>query len=173
MQGYILAGASAARLCGHHPRRHAGPAAATGYRVSLTLTRAARTGEGGPAVEVPLDGTVYDLDTGRVLEWCPRNNPVRVLLGSLKVRRGAPPCSMHAACTSSCVHHTSALPKNTALALRNEAICEQAGRCFASGILDAPGLPGALAGDLRVQDRAVRAKRRDTRLADEGVWPES
>ena len=42
-------------------------------------------GNGEPAVEVPLDGTVYDLDTGRVLEWCPKNNPIRMLLGSLKV----------------------------------------------------------------------------------------
>ena len=43
------------------------------------------SGNGEPAVEVPLDGTVYDLDTGRVLEWCPKNNPIRMLLGSLKV----------------------------------------------------------------------------------------
>jgi len=48
-------------------------------------------------VEVPLDGTVYDLDTGRVLDWCPRNNPVRMLLGSLKVRDRGTSCSMHAA----------------------------------------------------------------------------
>ncbi|KAK9915717.1 hypothetical protein WJX75_003085 [Coccomyxa subellipsoidea] len=40
--------------------------------------------DGGPAVEVPLDGTVYDLESGKVLEWCPRNNPVRFLLGALK-----------------------------------------------------------------------------------------
>ena len=50
-------------------------------------------------MEVPLDGTVYDLDSGRVLEWCPRNNPVRVLLGSLKVRCGAASGLPHAAGT--------------------------------------------------------------------------
>ena len=44
-------------------------------------------GEGGPAAEVPLDGTVYDLETGKVLVWCPKNNPLRFVLGSLKVRQ--------------------------------------------------------------------------------------
>lgn len=43
------------------------------------------TGDGGPAAEVPLDGTVYDLETGKVLVWCPKNNPLRFVLGSLKV----------------------------------------------------------------------------------------
>ena len=38
----------------------------------------------GPAVEVKLDGTVYDLATGKVMSWCPKNNPVRSLLGALK-----------------------------------------------------------------------------------------
>ena len=48
-----------------------------------------RTGDGGPAAEVPLDGTVYDLETGKVLVWCPKNNPLRFVLGSLKVCRAA------------------------------------------------------------------------------------
>ena len=38
----------------------------------------------GPAVETKLDGTTYDLKTGKVLSWCPKNNPVRAVLGSLK-----------------------------------------------------------------------------------------
>lgn len=38
----------------------------------------------GPAVEVKLDGTVYDLATGKVMSWCPKNNPIRSILGSLK-----------------------------------------------------------------------------------------
>ena len=38
----------------------------------------------GPAIEVKLDGTVYDLATGKVISWCPKNTPVRNLLGSLK-----------------------------------------------------------------------------------------
>lgn len=29
-----------------------------------------------PAVEVPLDGTVYELATGKVLSWCPKNTVV-------------------------------------------------------------------------------------------------
>ena len=41
-------------------------------------------GAQGPTVEVPLDGTVYDLTTGEVLEWVPKNNPIRAVLNSLK-----------------------------------------------------------------------------------------
>ncbi len=41
-------------------------------------------GASGPAVEVPLDGTVYDLATGEVLEWVPKNNPIRAVLNTLK-----------------------------------------------------------------------------------------
>ena len=33
-----------------------------------------------------LDGTVYDLETGEVLEWCPKTNPLRWVLGTLKER---------------------------------------------------------------------------------------
>lgn len=40
--------------------------------------------EGRPALECPLDGTVYDLETGRVIEWCPSNNVLRSFLGKLK-----------------------------------------------------------------------------------------
>lgn len=40
---------------------------------------------GGPAIESPLDGTVYDLATGKVLKWCPSEGGlVRGLLGTLK-----------------------------------------------------------------------------------------
>jgi len=38
----------------------------------------------GPAVETKLDGTVYDLRSGKVVSWCPKNNPIRAVLGSLK-----------------------------------------------------------------------------------------
>ena len=37
-----------------------------------------------PAVEVALDGTVYDLATGKVLSWCPKNTLARQVLGGLK-----------------------------------------------------------------------------------------
>ncbi|KAL4856412.1 hypothetical protein ACK3TF_003209 [Chlorella vulgaris] len=40
--------------------------------------------KGKPAVEVPLDGTVYDLATGKVLSWCPKNTLARKVLGGLK-----------------------------------------------------------------------------------------
>jgi nitrite reductase/ring-hydroxylating ferredoxin subunit len=41
-------------------------------------------GAGGPAIRVPLDGTEYDLTTGEVITWCPKNNPIRSALGTLK-----------------------------------------------------------------------------------------
>ncbi|KAL6767295.1 hypothetical protein ACKKBG_A39405 [Auxenochlorella protothecoides x Auxenochlorella symbiontica] len=40
--------------------------------------------KGKPAVEVRLDGTVYDLASGKVLSWCPKNNLFRKAIGSLK-----------------------------------------------------------------------------------------
>lgn len=36
------------------------------------------------AVQVPLDGTRYSLKTGEVIEWCPKNNPLRAVLGAIK-----------------------------------------------------------------------------------------
>ena len=41
-------------------------------------------GAGGPAIRSPLDGTEYDLTTGAVITWCPKNNPIRKALGTLK-----------------------------------------------------------------------------------------
>jgi nitrite reductase/ring-hydroxylating ferredoxin subunit len=41
-------------------------------------------GAQGPAIETPLDGTQYDLRTGKVLRWCPKDNPLRSILGALK-----------------------------------------------------------------------------------------
>ena len=35
-------------------------------------------------MEVKLDGTVYELKTGKVVSWCPKNSLVRNVLGSLK-----------------------------------------------------------------------------------------
>merc|ERR1711924_113603 len=40
--------------------------------------------DGVVAIETPLDGTTYNLATGEVIEWCPRNNLLRELLGRLK-----------------------------------------------------------------------------------------
>lgn len=36
------------------------------------------------AFSVYQDGTVYDLSSGAVLKWCPKDNPIRGLLGTLK-----------------------------------------------------------------------------------------
>jgi len=35
-------------------------------------------------IETPLDGTTYNLKTGAVIEWCPKNNFLRNFLGGLK-----------------------------------------------------------------------------------------
>lgn len=55
----------------------------TAFKFPLTHAKIVK-GEAGPAVEVPLDGTIYDLETGKVLDWCPQNNIVRKILGSIK-----------------------------------------------------------------------------------------
>lgn len=55
----------------------------TAFKFPLTHAKIVK-GETGPAVEVPLDGTIYDLETGKVLEWCPKNNLIRKVLGSIK-----------------------------------------------------------------------------------------
>lgn len=33
---------------------------------------------------MPLDGTRYCLKTGDVVDWCPKNNPLRAFLGAVK-----------------------------------------------------------------------------------------
>ena len=55
----------------------------TAFKYPLTDAAIIET-KTGPAVEVKFDGTVYDLSTGKVLSWCPKNNPFRSVLGSLK-----------------------------------------------------------------------------------------
>jgi nitrite reductase/ring-hydroxylating ferredoxin subunit len=39
---------------------------------------------GAPALETKLDGTVYELPSGAVRSWCPKNTAVRRVLGALK-----------------------------------------------------------------------------------------
>jgi len=55
----------------------------TAYKFPLTNAKIIER-DGSPAVEVALDGTVYDLETGKVLSWCPKNNPLRAFLGYIK-----------------------------------------------------------------------------------------
>lgn len=59
-------------------------ASSTAFKYPLADASILQLDKTGPAVEVKLDGTVYDLATGKVMSWCPKNNPVRSLLGSLK-----------------------------------------------------------------------------------------
>jgi nitrite reductase/ring-hydroxylating ferredoxin subunit len=56
----------------------------TAFQYPLADASIIQLKNGEPAVEVKLDGTVYELATGRVVSWCPKNNPIRSVLGSLK-----------------------------------------------------------------------------------------
>lgn len=58
-------------------------ARSTAYQYPLTDAKLIME-KGVPAVEVPLDGTVYSLETGEVLKWCPKDTPMRNVLGTLK-----------------------------------------------------------------------------------------
>lgn len=51
--------------------------------------------DGSPLLEVPLDGTKYALTTGAVIEWCPRNNPLRAVLGVLKAKTAPVPLPVY------------------------------------------------------------------------------
>ena len=54
------------------------------------------TKTGRPIVEVPFDGTTYDLIDGSVIEWCPKNNPLRAVLGTFKSKEQAKALPVHA-----------------------------------------------------------------------------
>lgn len=66
----------------------------TAYQFPMTDAKVYREGS-SIATEVPLDGTVYDLATGAVLKWCPRDNPMRNLLGTLKRAEKATPLKVY------------------------------------------------------------------------------
>ncbi|GBF87826.1 hypothetical protein Rsub_00537 [Raphidocelis subcapitata] len=52
--------------------------------------------DGRTVVEVPLDGTQYDLATGAVLKWCPsEGNLVRAALGTLKSKQPQVPLKVY------------------------------------------------------------------------------
>ena len=66
----------------------------TAYQFPMTDARVYREGS-SIAAEVPLDGTVYDLATGAVLKWCPKDNAMRSLLGTLKSREKSMPLKVY------------------------------------------------------------------------------
>ncbi|PNH11225.1 putative sodium/metabolite cotransporter BASS4, chloroplastic [Tetrabaena socialis] len=56
----------------------------TAYQYPL-LDAKLEEGPDGPVIETPLDGTVYDLKTGKVIKWCPSDgSAIRGLLRTLK-----------------------------------------------------------------------------------------
>ena len=60
------------------------PAESTAFKYPLIDAPVTTSAQGTPVIEVPLDGTKYDLLTGAVIEWCPKTNPVRAVLGAIK-----------------------------------------------------------------------------------------
>lgn len=70
-------------------------AKSTAYQFPLMDGKITKARNGHPIVEVPLDGTTYDLTDGRVIDWCPKNNPLRALLGALKTKEQAQPLPVH------------------------------------------------------------------------------
>ncbi|KAF8068399.1 hypothetical protein HT031_002088 [Scenedesmus sp. PABB004] len=66
-------------------RVYVSDAASTAYSYPMVDAKVFRDPESGAvAAEVPLDGSVYDLATGAVLKWCPKDSPLRAALGTLK-----------------------------------------------------------------------------------------
>lgn len=58
-------------------------ALSTAYKFPLVDAKI-QVSDAGPVIEVPLDGTKYDLKSGAVVEWCPKDNWFRNVLGGLK-----------------------------------------------------------------------------------------
>eukprot|EP00882_Tetradesmus_deserticola_P019273 GHRQ01020734.1.p1 GENE.GHRQ01020734.1~~GHRQ01020734.1.p1 ORF type:complete len:110 (+),score=27.09 GHRQ01020734.1:214-543(+) len=67
----------------------------TAYQYPMVDSRVFRDSSGAVAAEVPLDGSVYDLATGAVLKWCPKDSPMRSLLGTLKSTVKATPLQVY------------------------------------------------------------------------------
>lgn len=81
----ILADGSAVIFIKYEAQYFCTDALSTAYKFPLVDSKLIQK-KGIPAIEVPLDGTVYELATGKVLDWCPKNTPVRALLGTLKAK---------------------------------------------------------------------------------------
>eukprot|EP00877_Chromochloris_zofingiensis_P012016 jgi/Chrzof1/7068/Cz02g09170.t1 len=64
-------------------RVYCSDANSTAYKYPLTDAKVFNDGS-TVVVEVPLDGSMYDLQTGAVLKWCPKDSLVRNVLGTLK-----------------------------------------------------------------------------------------
>lgn len=69
-------------------------AASTAYAYPLVDAKLLG-GAKGPVVEVPLDGTQYDLATGDVLVWCPGSGAVQKFLSALKVDKPQSPLPVY------------------------------------------------------------------------------
>ena len=66
-------------------------ASSTAFGFPLVDAKLSKGPNREPYVTVPFDGTKYNLQNGAVVEWCPKNNPFRAILGSLKSANDAKP----------------------------------------------------------------------------------
>lgn len=67
-----------------HPSPLHSDALSTAFKYPLIDAKLFDGENGKPVAETPLDGTQYELETGKVVVWCPANSLVRGMLGSLK-----------------------------------------------------------------------------------------
>jgi nitrite reductase/ring-hydroxylating ferredoxin subunit len=79
----ILATGKAVMLYQYNGKVYCSDANSTAFEYPLTDAKIVDTPE-GPVIEVPLDGTQYFLETGKVKLWCPRDSAMRKFLGTLK-----------------------------------------------------------------------------------------
>lgn len=79
----ILAAGKAVMLYQHNNKVYCSDANSTAFEYPLTDAKIVDTPEGA-VIEVPLDGTQYFLETGKVKLWCPKDSAMRKFLGTLK-----------------------------------------------------------------------------------------
>ncbi|GAX86364.1 hypothetical protein CEUSTIGMA_g13776.t1 [Chlamydomonas eustigma] len=84
VKGVELVGGKAFAMYLHKEEIFCSDALSTAFKYPLVDAKVFDGVDGRPVVEVPLDGTQYDLQTGKVLVWCPNQGLVRSALSLLK-----------------------------------------------------------------------------------------
>eukprot|EP00873_Tetraselmis_striata_P029033 jgi/Tetstr1/449297/TSEL_003812.t1 len=69
----------------------------TAYKYPMVDAKVVIDKDGEPVAEVPFDGTVYNLNTGDVITWCPKNTFFRKVVGSLKDKSAPVPLKVYPA----------------------------------------------------------------------------
>jgi nitrite reductase/ring-hydroxylating ferredoxin subunit len=84
VKGVELVGGKAFAMYLYKEEVYCSDALSTAFKYPLIDAKIFDGADGRPVVEVPLDGTQYDLKTGKVLVWCPNQGLVRSALSMLK-----------------------------------------------------------------------------------------